>query len=235
MSFPVFDKCGNVTNVCYAVLNRPSVECTVGVSKPVIPVHVVVRTATGDINITDRSTFKPESLGYTSRVIIQDVFKFSNILSLLVCKASTLPRILENDESFLLAQKANFSLSSMDVTTRYIEVNTKMKLSCTTANVGFVVWKKTVFLDDPAQKLLLYSINSVERFTEILADGFSLGDNASLIVETAEVKHHGNYICLFGDGLNDGMKIYEVVIFGEYVQRDFLRVRDYLALACVTL
>ncbi|KAJ8051202.1 hypothetical protein HOLleu_04681 [Holothuria leucospilota] len=201
---PFFDNCGNTSNVCYASVIQPVLHCTLSFVRPAVPLHLVARTVRGDRNLTDTTTITPQSEGYTSSAISTDIFKFSKLLVLLFCKASTPPGILENDESFLLAQNGNISLSSMDVIVRYIEQNPRVKLSCEDINAGFILWKKCVSLEDKTPEVVLYSLN------------VTLEGNASLVLSETNVRQSGYYYCLFGDRVQDGAMLYEVVVLGKY-------------------
>lgn len=219
--FPVFSNCGNNSNVCFASLTSSSLECSVVRGRPAIPLKLLARTITDDKDISVNTTVTSDGEGYTSCVATSDIFKFSTLLVLLVCKASPVTGILKNEESYLLAQNSLINFPSEDLTVLYTEQSSRMELSCGVAGTAFIVWKKGDSTEDKKPNVLIYSVNIGERFTEIIADDMALAVDTSLIVRSTKVKHSGYYFCLFGDGFADGAKVYKVVVVGKYIKSPF--------------
>ncbi|KAJ8019016.1 NLR family CARD domain-containing protein 4 [Holothuria leucospilota] len=217
--FPRINYCPS-TSQCFAEVGSTSVNCSVGSARPSIALTWVARTVEGDRNITTDMSIKSEGLGYTSRATTGDVSQGLSRLVLLVCKASDFRGILQSNESLLLAQNQNVTLSTTEKRSRYIERYTKMRLGCTAGDIGFVVWKKVRFDEKNAKtehEMLLYSIFLGGEWSEVFANGFNLGTNASLVVPVVDIRHEGLYYCIYGDGLKDELVVYDVTVKVEPV------------------
>ncbi|KAJ8050771.1 hypothetical protein HOLleu_04098 [Holothuria leucospilota] len=215
-AFPHINYCAN-SRKCFAEVGSTSVNCSVGSARPSIALTWVARTVEGDRNITTDMSIISEGLGYTSRATTGDIFHDSSLLGLLVCKTSGLQGILQSNESVLLAQNKNISLLSTEKRSRYIERYTKVNLDCTGGDIGFVVWKKVRYdhtYDKTEHETLVYSIFLGGEWTEVFANGFSLGTNASLVVPVVDVGHEGLYYCIYGDGFTDALIVYDVTVKG---------------------
>ncbi|KAJ8051045.1 hypothetical protein HOLleu_04467 [Holothuria leucospilota] len=210
--FPSIAQCNRVSYKCYAEVVEPSLQCSVRGIRPNITLSLLIRTVYGDKNIPNHITVIPEGEGYTSSVTIRDVFHYSPVLALLVCKAFGLPGLLERNESTLLVLNNTVDITIVKSEQINIRDNKKMELNCANHDIGFAVWKKSSSSNNMDQELLLYSVIINERFTEIFDDDVSLGENISLLIHSTHVEHEGIYLCIFGDGLRDGVKAYNVTV-----------------------
>ncbi|KAJ8049796.1 hypothetical protein HOLleu_02700 [Holothuria leucospilota] len=210
--FPVLENCGNATNKCYSEIDRPFIECSVRGSRPPVLLNLILRTVSGDRDISNETLTLQNGVGYTSRVTTKNLFDYSSILVLLVCKASGPPGILSEDESLALVQRSEAGLKSLEPTRVHVARNSVMELKCTGHQVGFLLWKKISSPSVPVQEILMYTVFIERKFTELFSSDFSLGTNGSLKTFISDLRHEGSYFCLFGDGETDGVTMYEVSI-----------------------
>ncbi|KAJ8049797.1 hypothetical protein HOLleu_02701 [Holothuria leucospilota] len=208
--FPVLDVCGNTTSKCFSEVRNQSIQCSVRKARPEVSLYLSSRTVAGDINVSSDKIITPEGEGYTSRVTTNDVFHYSSLLQLLVCKASCPQGILENNESMVLAQKVDVDLSRWKAIHKYIERNTSMELSCTENRTGFLLWKKILSANE--HHLLVYAVHLGKSLTEKFVNDIALRYDGSLTTSLAEVRHEGRYLCIYGDGLTDNVTLYDVNI-----------------------
>ncbi|KAJ8049802.1 hypothetical protein HOLleu_02708 [Holothuria leucospilota] len=215
VSFPVLDVCDNTTRKCFSEVGNRSIQCSVRKARPEVSLYLSSRTVAGDINVSSDKIITPEGEGYTSRVTTNDVFHYSSLLQLLVCKASYPQGILENNESMVLAQKVDVDLSRWKAIPKYIERNTLMELSCTENRTGFLLWKKILSANE--HHPLVYATFLGKLFTELFVNDFTLRFDGSLTTSLAEVRHEGKYLCIYGDGLSDNVTLYDVSIIGKCI------------------
>ncbi|KAJ8051025.1 NLR family CARD domain-containing protein 4 [Holothuria leucospilota] len=141
-----------------------------------------------------------------------DVFHYSSLLILLVCKASSPPGTLKHNESMILVQNGGMRSLSDKSTVKYFERNTTLKLDCTDKDIGFVVWRKMTTNSISKSKVVLYSLFIGEIVTEIFAEDVSTDGRGSLVILKIQVNHEGRYVCIYGNGLSDGASLYDVII-----------------------
>ncbi|KAJ8050480.1 hypothetical protein HOLleu_03702 [Holothuria leucospilota] len=175
----------------------------------------MARTVHGDETIANELSFVPKDLATTSHVTSKDIFHYSYLLVLLVCKAFSTPTLLESTESLVLVQNGEVNLSKKKAVSTYVERNTQMVLNCSEKDMGFAVWKRVALPSGKKYELLLYSVLIERKFTEILLENASLGNKGSLIVPHADLNHEGLYYCLHGDGISDDVSVYNVTVFGH--------------------
>ncbi|KAJ8019357.1 hypothetical protein HOLleu_42088 [Holothuria leucospilota] len=215
VAFPVINYCGNVSNNCFSKVNAPLVECTVQGVRPNISLDLVVRTSEGDKNIPGQTTITQEGISYTFRVTARNVFYYTDLLALLICKASSKTKLLANDKSIILIQNGAVDISLREATLNRVERGTKLEITCANDDVGFLVWKKKSLLSDGLggqEKVLLYANFIGEQVTEVVQSDVILGINGSLVIPTVDVQHEGRYTCVYGDGMSDDVRVYGVVV-----------------------
>lgn len=210
--FPSIDSCGSFNQTCYILMKHPFQQCSLHHARPKIDLRLMIRTVKGDKLIATDNTTMSDGIAYTSRVTTVDVFHYSSLLALLICKASSPPGMLENNYSFALIQNGLIDLSSQEKTLQYIERYMEMELLCPNNDMSFLVWKKARVTDNSEPDVLLYSVYNGEPVTRIFADGFVLGVNGSLSVPRVEITHEGLYFCLIGNGTWESINLYEVVV-----------------------
>lgn len=213
--FPVFDLCENVgAKCCSSLRGSSSVQCLVRGVRPNVTLTLKKRTVKGDVILSNTTLISSEGIGYTSRITTSDVFHRTSSIVLLVCQAFSPPGMLENGETLMLTENGNLTLQH-HIRTRNLMRYSTMQLNCSDTNKGFVVWKKVISVEKMQYQLLLYSVFLEDSFTKNIAQDFSLGSNGSLVVPSADLKHEGIYICTFGDGMIDAVKVYNVTIAGK--------------------
>ncbi|KAJ8050450.1 hypothetical protein HOLleu_03660 [Holothuria leucospilota] len=210
--YPVFGNCGNNRYHCYLKSVTPPLQCSLRGVRPKVTLQLVARTKAGDRAMSSEMSLISEGDTFFMSVATTDPFYFSSLLALLVCKATSPPGMLQNEESVVLINNDNRIISPENSTLTLIERNAKMELSCADDQVGFLVWEKVSEPRVENHEVILYSIFIGDRMTETIDDDFFLESYTSLIVPSSGVKHEGLYMCSFGDGLRNSVEIYNVVI-----------------------
>ncbi|KAJ8019219.1 NLR family CARD domain-containing protein 4 [Holothuria leucospilota] len=214
VKFPCINICGNHTWQCYTQVNSNPIQCTIRGVRPNVTLKWMARTKSGDMIISNEMSTASEGLTYTSQTLVNDIFRYSPLLVLLVCIATSQPGLLENNESMILVQNGNPYVPPSKVISRYIQHHAVMNLSCSKNDVGFVVWKKADSVDDTTHQLLVYSVFTGNKVSKIFLENAKLENRGSLVVPSVEISHEGVYYCIFGDGISDGVKMYDVTVIG---------------------
>ncbi|KAJ8051010.1 hypothetical protein HOLleu_04417 [Holothuria leucospilota] len=210
--FPLITQCDNVSNTCFIVASKGDMECYVRGARPRVSLDFISRTVNGDRKITEELEITPEGDGYTSRISTRNAFHRSSLLVLLVCKASSITDLFDKTESFALVQNGLANRITEKSTPITIERYDRMELHCTENGNAFTVWKRAIPPRYVDYELLLYSISFGQGFIEVFAEDIILEHNISLVIPSTDIRHEGEYFCVFGDGLSDGMKVYNVTV-----------------------
>lgn len=169
----------------------------------------------GDKLLSNHTLVTSEGAGYKNIVEINNVFDYSPRLVVLVCKAFSIPGLLEKNESKILVLNALVDLKKVKPKLVSVKQNNYLELKCSGNETGIVVWKMANASDYMEQEILVYSVNISKPFSKIIASGFTLGDNLSLLFNSTQVQHEGLYFCMFGDGLRDDLVAYNVTIVSK--------------------
>ncbi|KAJ8017792.1 hypothetical protein HOLleu_44567 [Holothuria leucospilota] len=212
---PIIEGCDNGHVICFQTVGTTSkVSCTVTDARPAIPLSWMVRTTNGDRNMSSRSVITNETNVYfTSRTTILDPFAYSEILTLLACKADGPLGLLERNESLVLLQNSNETLINIKPKQIAVEIDSKVQLHCNYSKVSYLVWQ----VKQPSEavfKAILYIVFVEENFTHINDKDYKL-QQASLVIEKIRVQDEGTYRCVSGNGLEDNVIVYSVILFGK--------------------
>lgn len=213
--YPVIGECGNTSWPCFVEITQPSkFNCFIGHARPPVNVRWVSHTVNGDFNLSSDTLIANDSKKFTSRVETTESFFHSKLLTLLCCKANSLPPVLTTDESFILVQNvnSNFSSSRPRAETVFVELNEQLQLTCNGRDFLFLVWKKKSLFGDNYDTIL-YSILGEEGFQKILMDDFETNEDGSLILQRVGVNHEGLYSCIYSNGVVDGYVLYNIAVY----------------------
>ncbi|KAJ8027732.1 hypothetical protein HOLleu_29770 [Holothuria leucospilota] len=211
--FPFMTQCGNVSNTCFTVADEADMECSVRGARPKVILDFIARTVEGDKNISSELVITSDGDGYTSTVITSNAFHLSPHLVLLVCKASTnIPGLFENTKSIALVQNGLVQTIPDQTTSITIQRYERMELHCTENENAFIVWKKAIPPRYVDYELLSYSVDFEQGFFGVFAEDIILENNVSLVLPSVDVQHEGEYVCFYGDGISDGVTVYNVTV-----------------------
>ncbi|KAJ8018377.1 hypothetical protein HOLleu_43661 [Holothuria leucospilota] len=201
--------------MCFqTVYPNSKISCAMKDARQAIPLSWVVRTDEGDRNMPYRSVITNETnLYFTSSVTTPDPFVFSEILTLLVCKADGPSGLLERNESLVLLQNSNETLINIKPKQIAVEIDSKVQLHCNYSKVSYLVWQvkrspEAIF------KPIIYAVFFGENFTHINEEDYQV-QHTSLVIDTIRVQDEGTYRCISGNGLEDDVIVYNVTVFGR--------------------
>ncbi|KAJ8049581.1 hypothetical protein HOLleu_02376 [Holothuria leucospilota] len=210
---PIIDKCDNEIGICYQIIHRNSeISCTMKDAREAIPLTWMVRTTNGDRNTSSQSVITNETnIYFTSRTATHDTFAYSEILTLLVCKADSPPGLLERNESLVLLQNNDETLMNIKPKQVVVEVDSTVQLHCNNGKLSYLVWqvKKSPVI---VFKTILYAVFVGGNFTQINDEDYKL-QQTSLVINKIRVQEEGTYRCVSGNGLEDDVIVYSVILF----------------------
>lgn len=211
---PVIAECGTEHRSCYTQLDDTSeVNCFIRDTRPAIPLKWLVRTAGIDRNVSSADVnVTCNAITCTSHLMTRNFFKYSTLLSLLVCKADSLRGMLREDESYIITENQDIVLDIQPVKT-FIEQDFELKLSCSDLKVDILVWKKQEYFADNFEIIAFAYLPdlSENNFSKIFYDHYKLDEDGSLIVPHAHERDEGIYECSFENGLTGSKNLFAVV------------------------
>ncbi|KAJ8050840.1 NLR family CARD domain-containing protein 4 [Holothuria leucospilota] len=213
--FPVTDQCGTVSSICFHEINSPTnLLCSVQNARPTVKLQWVTRTTSGDRNISYEFSTTHGETWFTSSALTTKVFYFSSHMALHACMAKSLPGVLDYEKVMVLVYKGKVDLSSVKPIKKNEELNSRLELPCSDDDVGFLIWKKNAKgLSETFDEILLYSILIGESYTQMLVADVNVEENGVLVVPQLRLEHEGTYSCFYGNGLTDGVTVYEVLAY----------------------
>lgn len=210
---PVIRRCGPNVTFCFTILdNNSTIDCFCRKSRPAVNLKWLVRTSLGDRNTNYQSNATITASTYTSSVTTTDVFHSSRILSLLVCRAKTLPGMLNSEESLILVQNKKLNISSENSLKKYVARDSKLNLLCTNQTVLFLTWQESS-LNNDQHIHIAHAVFLEKQQTSVFFSIYNLSETGSLIVPRIQVQQEGFYNCLYGNGLTEGITNYEVLVY----------------------
>ncbi|KAJ8049876.1 NLR family CARD domain-containing protein 4 [Holothuria leucospilota] len=211
---PIIGNCDNDKGFCLMTSYKESEIVCYVIEAPIqLPLIWTVKTIEGDLNISSHFSVTNETdLFYTSRVTTRGLFMYSPLLTLLKCKADSPPGLLMTNESLLLIQNVNDSFIHSEPIKMYFEVDSRLSLKCTDLRITYLVWQVQKSLDQHFSNIIsgiLIRLN----ITYILDEDYKLDSSGSLLIEKVKTQHQGVYRCTGGDGLQDHVTTYDVIVF----------------------
>ncbi|KAJ8049588.1 hypothetical protein HOLleu_02388 [Holothuria leucospilota] len=175
----------------------------------------MLRTGDGDRNVSSRLVTKNETYPFlTSRVTTTNAFAYSRVLTLLVCEAYCPLGLLEKNESLVLIQGSDETLPNILPTVVYAKQDTRVKLNCSEMTISYLVWQ----IKEPPGvifKEVGHAVFVGDNLNHLYDDEYKL-QNTSIVVDNVKVYHEGIYRCISGNGLQDDIIMYELIVFGKY-------------------
>ncbi|PIK42680.1 hypothetical protein BSL78_20463 [Apostichopus japonicus] len=213
ITIPVIEECSNTygTNCVKSTADSVEVNCFVRDSRPAVKLSWTIRTHGGDhILPSNYRNFTTDNVTYTSHVTTTFSFGESSALSLLVCRANSVPLNLVEDKNVLLIEKEMDYTSLATPIRIYLKIHKPMNLSCTDLGINLVVWKWSPQQD--AFETLYVSIFQKSNHTKISNKEYKLEDEGSLSLQNTLVEHEGLYACVYDNGVSGGIVLHNVLV-----------------------
>lgn len=148
---------------------------------------------------------------YTSAISI--TLPVPSMLTLYVCMASTIPNLMESDKAMILIQnRDNGVLDEAESTPVLAEHDTSVVLDCSIESALYIVWMKK---ESTITANVAYSIMWNDFFWNETSDPYMFVNDTSLMIPHVTDKEDGIYFCLFGDGMLEQLKQFNVTAYGN--------------------
>ncbi|KAJ8048710.1 hypothetical protein HOLleu_01132 [Holothuria leucospilota] len=215
---PRISGCNNASEICFQILDQHSeISCIIQDARPAVPLMWIVRSNSEDLNISSYLSISNKSLSFfTSLVTTTNPFVYTSRLTLLVCKATSPPGLLETYESFVLIQNSEIAFP-VSAVKKNVEINDKLELNCTVNQMGYLVWQRKHYAERAFFNVVVAVLSGGNFQTQIGEDDYTVKASGMLVVNDVNTQHEGVYRCINGNGLEDGVVIYEVVVFGHFL------------------
>lgn len=213
---PVVDVCGSNLASCYTQSdNTSAINCFIRGIRPAVTLQWFVRTAEGDRKILFATNVTSDGFTYTLCVTTTNVFQYSLLLSLLVCKAESPPGMMLKDETFVLIENTDIASNSNPIQTR-VESGSLLRLLCSEAKPDIIVWKRWDKHSD-SFVILSYIARFHGNFSRTNSKVYKVDPEGLLIVPDVHLNHSGIYQCSFENGITRGKSLYDVVVYAPSV------------------
>ncbi|PIK51341.1 putative NLR family CARD domain-containing protein 4 [Apostichopus japonicus] len=209
-SYPVITNCEMTNNVCFKQVDKDNLfDCVVQNTRPAVELNWISASTTTDDITTSSVVVAENNVTYTTQSTLSYSYRHYPRLSIFTCQAFSVAPNMMATSSTLIIEKT-FDFSSLVATQKYIEMHSKLDLDCTSdINYSILVWKKSSRMDGIFENIL-YSINDG---THYFTSGYEFGTAGNLSVSEVAVKDEGFFVCLYTNGLIEGMKLYNVSVY----------------------
>ncbi|KAJ8018022.1 Immunoglobulin superfamily member 10 [Holothuria leucospilota] len=212
---PLILECRNEGRICFRILPlHTEVSCKIQDARPAISLHWMVRTNSGDRNVSSSlSITNGTHPFFTSLATTSALFTFSSTLALLVCKADSPSGLLENDESLILIQNGVETLSSVPSVIKYVERGSRLVLNCTVSKRLYFVWQVQKPLETVFSNILFAVFVEGNLQSHIEDHGYNLHSEGTLFIDDVGTEDEGTYRCISSNGMEDDLLQYDVTVF----------------------
>ncbi|PIK47979.1 hypothetical protein BSL78_15187 [Apostichopus japonicus] len=213
ITIPTIEECSNThSGTCIkSTADSVEVNCFVRDSRPALNLSWTIKTNGGDrILPSNYMNFTTDNVTYISHVTATFSFGDLSFLSLLVCRANSVPLNLVEEENVILVEKEMDYPFLATPIRRYLKIHSAMNLSCTDLGLNLVVWKWSP--QQYAFENLYISIFERSNHTKISNKEYKLEDEGSLFLQNTLVEHEGLYACVYDNGVSGGIVLYDVLV-----------------------
>ncbi|KAJ8048597.1 hypothetical protein HOLleu_00969 [Holothuria leucospilota] len=186
-------------------------KCLVANTRPAVQLSWFIRTLDGDDEVTSNTSISTDDILYsTSATLLYNhahPFKFV----VLACKETSLPRLLKDSETFLVLESpSNKTLPNGSALT-YTKYDSKIELRCSDEAMLYFAWKK--HRTDKSFQKLVYGLVGEELDYKKFTNEYEIDSTGAIIAREVGFQHEGIYTCFYGDGLAEGQKVYNVLVY----------------------
>lgn len=188
-----------------------SLSCSFKVARPAVVIEWVQRYPQGDslistqeVNITNNANGT-----YNTTADVHLVAKIDKQIAVFVCKATYPSSGWKREREILLDFSHGGSFSSEPISTTYMETRKRAELRCGGSDHIIRIWK-LVLTTGESETMGLRFGDSTEMTKNI--SGIEITSEGSLIFSSPQIQHEGEYVCVYSDGIKDGLQKTAVVV-----------------------
>ncbi|PIK51576.1 hypothetical protein BSL78_11538, partial [Apostichopus japonicus] len=211
--FPVIDQCSERTRICFLPIeNALTITCAVQKARPAVDIFWSRRIAEGEIDIVSQEKGVVNgNITFSSYAVMISQPLIPGQLLLLVCKGSTLPKLLKSEESVLLVQQYyRFRPEYSSSERRLVEKGSNTVIHCTQGELFYLVWTK--FHENTVEQVA-WAIFLKDNISNSMSETVEVGFNGSLKLIDINPNQDGLYSCNYNDGDSDMTNFYHVLVY----------------------
>ncbi|PIK55416.1 hypothetical protein BSL78_07687 [Apostichopus japonicus] len=207
LSYPSIQWC-HESRYCY---NHPqhnfTVTCSVNATRPPLTLAWKLQTVHGKQNISFEAKVVENQEVFTTLIAVDQSELDKNTFAPLVCDTEVNQPFSSIKDAFILLEinQPDVILSEA-VLLRHSE-NESVTLPCSDDDLVFFVWKKQINASE--YKVLAHGSSG---YAMIESSKYTLRNKTSLNIARSSVEYNGIYVCFFGDGVYEGMTLYNVSV-----------------------
>ncbi|PIK51343.1 hypothetical protein BSL78_11780 [Apostichopus japonicus] len=207
VSYPSIQWC-HERRYCY---NHPqhnfTVTCSVNATRPPLTLAWKLQTVHGKQNISFDAKVVEYQGVFTTLIAVDQSGLDKNTFAPLVCDTEVnQPFSSIKDAVILLEINQPDVILSEAVLLRHSE-NESVTLPCSDDDLVFFVWKKQISASE--YKVLAHGSSG---YAMIESSKYTLRNRTSLDIARSSIEYNGIYVCFFGDGVYEGMALYNVSV-----------------------
>lgn len=217
--FPVIDQCSEKTRICFLPIeNALTITCAVQKARPAVDIFWSRRIAEGEIDIVSQEKGVVNgNITFSSYAVMISQPLNPGQLLLLVCKGSTLPKLLKSEESVLLVQQSyRFRPEYSSSERRLVEKGSNTVIHCTQGELFYLVWTK--FHENTVEQVA-WAIFLKDNISNSMSETVEVGFNGSLKLIDINPNQDGLYSCNYNDGDSDMTNFYHVLVYGKSISK----------------
>ncbi|XP_071851627.1 uncharacterized protein [Apostichopus japonicus] len=209
---PLFTTCDS-NRFCFRELGHPTeLSCYIQGSRPPVNLTLSKITLKGPAPIETTETYTRHITLYTSASSIHLSAQHPTLFQALSCEASEPPKLLVNNYSVILLQNGPIDITQTQTSTRFGERSKILELNCNDGQITYLVWKKSK--PDGSVSNVAKAVFYGDGFVDTLSSKFNVVNGGrELLISNLAVEDEGTYVCVFGDGEMEGMRVIEVKVY----------------------
>lgn len=138
------------------------------------------------------------------------------VLSLLVCKATSVPEIFNLTESVIIIQHGEHNHNEYRTNPVFVERYEELELECSVdvdvdVDVSYLVWRR---LSGEAFGEYAFATFIGEKYLINESKTFEIDRRGSLRIHSVNVIHEGLYTCMYNTPVGDTASYYGVSVYG---------------------
>ncbi|XP_071852611.1 uncharacterized protein [Apostichopus japonicus] len=207
LSYPSIQWC-HESRYCY---NHPqhnfTVTCSANATRPPLTLAWKLQTVHGKQNISFEAKVVENQGVFTTLIAVDQSGLEKNTFAPLVCDTEVNQPFSSIKDAFILLEiNQPEVILSEAVVLRHSE-NESVILPCSDDELVFFVWKKQISAFE--YKVLAHGSSG---YAMIESSEYTLLNSTSLDIPGSSVEYNGIYVCFFGDGVYEGMTLYNVSV-----------------------
>ncbi|KAJ8035269.1 hypothetical protein HOLleu_22436 [Holothuria leucospilota] len=188
-----------------------SLSCSFKVARPAVVIEWVQRYPQGDslistqeVNITNNANGT-----YNTKADVHVVAKIDKQIAVFVCKATYTSSGWKREREILLDFSHGVAFPSEPISTTYMETRKRAELRCGGSDHIIRIWKLVQTTGD--SETIGFRFGDSTEMTKNISV-IEITSEGSLIFSSPQIQHEGEYVCVYSDGIKDGLQKTAVVV-----------------------